>query len=219
MPLQNATVTLENLTAGTSSTVTTGTDGLYSFTNLPTATYRVTPTRIITPNEYEYDFIPPSATFENLSADQVQNFYGEPAFSISGHITHQNGVRMSGVSVTLRVQNSTGPPMVSVTNANGEYRFDDLFSNRYELRPVLEGYEFFPPAVFFEGLSSHRGLEFCRRRTAAAAAAFAAEYADAGVVFVLQSSEQSRRLQRDDGTRRAGQYLSRRNFIYCRKQR
>ena len=159
-PLQGAIVKLENLTAGTSSTVTTVTDGNYSFTNLPTATYKVTPSRIITPNEYEYVFIPPSATFENLSADQVQNFYGEPAFSISGHITHQNGVRMSGVSVTLRVQTSSDPPLVVVTNENGEYRFDDLFSNRYELRPVFEGYEFFPPAVFYEGLSSHQIRNF-----------------------------------------------------------
>lgn len=87
---------------------------------------------------------------------QINNNQGTQTYSITGHITHQNGVRMSGVNVTLRIQNTTGPPQwVSVTNENGEYGFTGLSTGRYELRPVLEGYEFFPPAVFYEGLSSN----------------------------------------------------------------
>lgn len=91
--------------------------------------------------------------------DDCRNMQSQPGrqnveggISISGHITHQNGVRMAGVNVLLRDQNG-GAQQTVVTNEAGEYRFDGIvFGARLELRPSLTGYQFFPPAVFWEGI-------------------------------------------------------------------
>ncbi len=74
------------------------------------------------------------------------------AISISGHITHQNGVRMSGITMTLRDLNLQTNRTV-VTDETGNYRFDNIeFGARVELSPSLENYEFFPPMITWEGI-------------------------------------------------------------------
>ncbi|MBV9959759.1 MAG: VCBS repeat-containing protein [Acidobacteria bacterium] len=73
-------------------------------------------------------------------------------FSISGHVTHQNGVRMSGVLLTL-IGDETGQ-RTATTDADGAYAFNGLVSDAYSLEPSKDGYEFAPPTVFYEGLAS-----------------------------------------------------------------
>src|ERR1041384_5366761 len=59
-------------------------------------------------------------------------------FSISGHVTHQNGVRMSGVTFTLSEWPSGDNEQTTVTNENGEFRFEGLESATWELVPSKE---------------------------------------------------------------------------------
>ncbi|MCD9189356.1 MAG: SBBP repeat-containing protein [Pyrinomonadaceae bacterium] len=71
---------------------------------------------------------------------------------LSGNITHQNGVRMSGITMTLTdLGNQTSRTVIS--DETGNYRFDNIpFGARVELAPSREGYNFYPPAVIFEGI-------------------------------------------------------------------
>jgi uncharacterized delta-60 repeat protein len=72
--------------------------------------------------------------------------------TIAGHITHQNGVRMTGVTVTLE-NLSTGMIRTVVTEDTGTYFFNNLqFADDYEITPSKQGYEFYPPSVIIKGL-------------------------------------------------------------------
>ena len=72
--------------------------------------------------------------------------------SVAGHVTHQNGVRMAGVTMTLE-DLDTGALRTVVTNDEGTYFFDGLqIADRIELTPSKENYEFFPPSVVVEGI-------------------------------------------------------------------
>lgn len=71
---------------------------------------------------------------------------------ISGHITHQNGVRMGGILMRLTDLNSNTTRSV-ISDEMGNYLFDNIpWGSRVELVPSLEGYQFFPPAVIWEGI-------------------------------------------------------------------
>lgn len=77
--------------------------------------------------------------------------WGDPV-SISGHITHQNGVRMMGVTMSL-TDLATNTTRTVITDEQGNYRFDNIvWGSRVELEPSLEQYEFYPPAVIWEGI-------------------------------------------------------------------
>lgn len=85
---------------------------------------------------------------------------GEEFVSLSGHVTHQNGVRMSGVTMTLE-DSDTGIIRTVVTGETGEYLFANIpFGSRVELTPSKENYQFFPPAVIFEGIASDQVWNF-----------------------------------------------------------
>jgi hypothetical protein len=72
--------------------------------------------------------------------------------SVAGHITHQNGVQMSGVTVKLENIDS-GEIRTVVTGDDGTYFFDGLqIADRIELTPSKENYGFFPPSVTIEGI-------------------------------------------------------------------
>lgn len=71
---------------------------------------------------------------------------------ISGHVTHQNGVRVSGVTMSLRDLNTNTTRSV-VTDEMGNYLLDNIpWGSRVELIPTLTAYEFYPPAVIWEGI-------------------------------------------------------------------
>lgn len=72
--------------------------------------------------------------------------------SISGSVTHQNGVRMSGITLTL-IDHTAGTTRTAVTDDMGNYIFAEItWGDQVELTPSLTGYEFYPPAVIWEGI-------------------------------------------------------------------
>jgi hypothetical protein len=76
---------------------------------------------------------------------------GDPV-SISGHITHQNGVRMMGVTMTL-TDLETNTVRTVITDEQGRYLFDNIeWGSRVQLEASLQNYEFYPPAVIWEGI-------------------------------------------------------------------
>lgn len=71
---------------------------------------------------------------------------------ITGHVTHQNGVRMPGITMSLRDLNANTTRTV-VTDDLGRYAFLNIpWGSRVELMPTGAGYEFYPPAVIWEGI-------------------------------------------------------------------
>lgn len=71
---------------------------------------------------------------------------------ISGHVTHQNGVRMSGVTMTLD-DLDLGTSRTVVTDEMGNYLFANVpWGSRQQLTPSRDGYEFYPPYVIWEGI-------------------------------------------------------------------
>jgi len=76
----------------------------------------------------------------------------QPDVRISGHVTHQNGVRMSGITMTLTNIN-TGTSRTVITDEMGNYLFANIpWGSRVELTPSRVNYEFYPPAVIWEGI-------------------------------------------------------------------
>lgn len=79
---------------------------------------------------------------------------------ISGHITHQNGVRMAGVTVSLR-DLGTNTTRTVVSDELGRYLFENVaWGSRAELIPTKTDYEFFPPAVIWEGIVDDEIMNF-----------------------------------------------------------
>ncbi len=71
---------------------------------------------------------------------------GEDNFTIAGQVRHTSGVPMTGVMMTLKVNNQVTRTVV--TENNGTYYFDDLqIVDNYELKPSKEGYTFTPPVI------------------------------------------------------------------------
>ncbi len=82
------------------------------------------------------------------------------SFTISGHVTHQNGVRLSGVTLTLSEWPSGNGLRTEVTNENGEYSFEGVESGTLELEPSKEGYQFYPPSIIWHGISEDEVMNF-----------------------------------------------------------
>jgi hypothetical protein len=89
-----------------------------------------------------------------------RNNLGGQEVMISGHVTHQNGVRMNGVTLTLE-DIDTGTTRTVATDEMGNYLFANIpFGSRVELMPVRDGYQFFPPSVIWEGIASDEVWNF-----------------------------------------------------------
>jgi uncharacterized delta-60 repeat protein len=72
--------------------------------------------------------------------------------SISGHVTHQNGVRMSGVTMSLH-DSDTNTTRTVVTDELGNYFFGAIpYGSHVDLTPSRVDYQFFPPQVIWEGI-------------------------------------------------------------------
>lgn len=85
---------------------------------------------------------------------------GVENITVAGHITHQNGVRMAGVTMTLTDLGSNVSRTV-VTNDDGAYIFDQLqIAHSYSLTPSKTGYEFSPPSVTIEQIVWDRVYNF-----------------------------------------------------------
>ena len=81
------------------------------------------------------------------SASSLQTGAAAPAAAtLSGHIAHENGVFLEGVTVRL-----TGLNRSVVTDAQGYYFFDNVPNANFTLEPVKQGYQFYPPGVNYQG--------------------------------------------------------------------
>ena len=117
--------------------------GNYSFDLLPAGgNYTVSITSRI------WNITPPSITFNNLSANQVANFDAVLAkYNISGTITRL-GSPKQGITVELRDNTGFAPP-TTVTDANGQYAFNNVNAGNYSVRPVGANYLFNPQTADF----------------------------------------------------------------------
>lgn len=149
-PFSGLTVTLSG---SQSATTTTDAQGNYSFANLPTGNYTVTPSGA------NYIFEPGSRTFTNLSANQTANFLLSFAqYSISGRIMGANGQPMQSVGVTLSGSTNAS----TTTDANGNYLFNNLIAGgNYTLTPAKTNYTFTPQNATISNLSGNQaGVNF-----------------------------------------------------------
>ena len=117
--------------------------GEYSFNLLPAGgNYTVSITSKI------WNITPGSITFNNLSANQVANFDAVLAkYNITGTITRL-GSPKQGVTVELRDNTGFTPP-TTVTDANGQYSFNNVNAGNYSVRPVAANYIFNPQSSDF----------------------------------------------------------------------
>ncbi|HEY9404595.1 MAG TPA: carboxypeptidase regulatory-like domain-containing protein [Pyrinomonadaceae bacterium] len=148
------------LTGAQSATTTTDAQGNYSFPNLPTGNYTVTPSLT------HYAFEPTSRTFTNLSADQTANFLiSSVRYSISGRITDANGNAMASVGISLGGSRNS----MTGTDVNGNYAFDNLDAGgNYTITPAKANYAFTPPSATISNLGANQsGVNFTGRLSCA----------------------------------------------------
>ena len=121
------------LTGPASKTVTTDSNGNYSFTTLGNGNYT------ITPSKSAYVFSPSNLSVTVNGANVTSQNFTAATYSISGTVT-VNGVPLSGVSMAL-----TGPASKTVTtDSGGNYSFTTLGNGNYTITPSKSGYVFSP---------------------------------------------------------------------------
>ena len=135
-PIVGVTMTLSGDATGT---VTTDTNGNYTFTGLSSGSYMITPSRT------DYAFIPTSMTptinGANVTGQSFTGKYtGVATFSISGAVTSGSSP-LSGVTMTL----SGAASKTTTSDANGNYSFAGLSNGSYTITPSKTGYTFTPP--------------------------------------------------------------------------
>ncbi|OLE53306.1 MAG: hypothetical protein AUG51_13600 [Acidobacteria bacterium 13_1_20CM_3_53_8] len=149
-----AGVTL-TISGGTQATVTTDQNGYYSFTNLPAgANYGITPTMS------GYTFTPQNPVVRGLSTDEVMNFQASTAptaapASISGRVINADGTSLAGVTIMLNAAR------MAITDANGQYSFDNLEAGGfYTVTPRFVNYSFNPQSRAFSLVSGRTDAVF-----------------------------------------------------------
>jgi inhibitor of cysteine peptidase len=134
--LSGVTITLSGANTGT---VLSDASGNYSFANLESGSYTVTPSMT------GYTFTPASQVVTVNGADVTGNDFTATAstgstYSISGTVTTSTGGILSGVTITLSGAN-TGTVL---SDASGNYSFANLESGSYTVTPSMTGYTFTP---------------------------------------------------------------------------
>lgn len=140
-----------SLSGSQTSSIQTDSGGNYSFANLSTGNYTITPSRA------NYTFNPGSQTFNSLSSNQAANFTGTPmTFSIAGLVTIGN-VGLGGVRVALGGSQS----QTTTTDAGGTYLFTNVLAGGdYTITPSKTNYTFTPQNRIFSNLSSNQPASF-----------------------------------------------------------
>jgi hypothetical protein len=129
------------LTGAATTTVTTDSNGKFSFTGLTNGTYYVTPSLA------DYTFDPTSAEIVINNADlnnaDFSAMLSSPAgsYSISGNVTKVTGGVLQGVTITLS-GTANKPP--TTTDSSGNYSFTGLVDGSYTVTPSLADYAFTP---------------------------------------------------------------------------
>jgi inhibitor of cysteine peptidase len=156
--LGEVTMTLSGGVSLTTLTTTTTSLGEYSFSNLSSGTYTVTPSRA------GYGFTPVSQmiTISNANVENV-DFSAAFGYSISGQVA-RNDSGLKGVTMTLSGDDSD----TTTTDSEGNYLFTGLSDGSYTVTPTKQGFEFDPSSqdVTISG-ASETGVDFTAERTSA----------------------------------------------------
>lgn len=141
-----------NLSGDQTATTTTDANGNYSFANLAAGG-----NYIVTPQFANYAFAPPSAPFNNLSANSTANFTGTPgAHTISGRVADASNNPLANVTVTL----SGAQSGTALTDASGNYAFNVAAGASYTVTPSRANYTFAPPSASFANIASNQTANF-----------------------------------------------------------
>ncbi|MBC8030671.1 MAG: carboxypeptidase regulatory-like domain-containing protein [Pyrinomonadaceae bacterium] len=142
-----------NLSGTETSTVTTDSTGAYAFANLPGGgDYTVTPTLV------GYTFSPSFSTFNNLAANQNQNYQAVfTTHTVSGRVTDaSSGAALSGAVVTFSGFSSG----TTVTNANGDYSYQLAHGGSYTMTVAKAHYTFAQPSQTFDNFTAAQTASF-----------------------------------------------------------
>ena len=141
-----------SLSGAQTATTTTNASGDYSFANLASGNYTVTPSHA------NYTFTPANRSYTSLSANQTNQDFAATAnsFSISGLVK----VGTSGLAgVTMKLVSTTAgfTPRTVTTNSTGNYSFTDVPGGRsYTLTPTKTNYNFTPVSKSYANLSANQ---------------------------------------------------------------
>ena len=148
------------LSGGQNSTTKTDANGDYAFVNLaPGRNYTITPS--LPP----YSFIPPSQTFNNLSANQTANFQ-IATYSIAGHVRDGAGAGVGSVTVALSGTQTAS----ALTDSDGAYSFFNLAQGgNYTVTPsksdLILTYSFTPASRSYSNISADQTADFISNPT------------------------------------------------------
>jgi hypothetical protein len=139
-----------------SSTAVTNSSGVYNFANLAQGGNFT-----VSPSLAPYTFVPPSRTFNNLSANQTGADFTIETYSINGRVTDAGGNGVGGVTVTISGSASAS----GVTNSTGNYSFVNFPQGaNVTVTPsktdILLTYNFTPPNRSYANLSSSQVADF-----------------------------------------------------------
>ena len=144
VPLSGATLTIFQIPIRTTQSDDAG---AYSFTGLPTGTYRVD---ISKPG---YGFIPTFITLNNINSDRTANFTAFVAFTISGQV--------SGAGSGLRISLSGSESRAVFTEIGGVYSFNLLpAGGNYTVSINSPFFVVTPPSITFNNLQAHQTANF-----------------------------------------------------------
>ena len=145
-PLEDVIVTLSG---SRSMKAKTAADGQYKFEDLPAGGNYT-----ITSHKTTYVFSPPDQTFNDLDADQTQNFAGSfVLYTIGGILVDGNNNPIGGIKVTL----SGSQQRTTTSNSEGEFFFTDTpAEGNYTITPTLIGYSFSPSSRTYTSLAANQ---------------------------------------------------------------
>jgi murein DD-endopeptidase MepM/ murein hydrolase activator NlpD len=122
------------ISLNTGASTTTDSKGKYSFVNLESGSYT------LTPSKNGYTFSPSSRTVSGGPDYHVtdQNFTGTNRASISGRVTDKGGGPIAGVTI------SDGAGHTTTTDSHGNYKLSDLNPGTYTITPSKPEHQFSP---------------------------------------------------------------------------
>ncbi|OGS21681.1 MAG: hypothetical protein A2252_11795 [Elusimicrobia bacterium RIFOXYA2_FULL_39_19] len=139
-----------NLTGLLSAATTTNNSGYYQFTHLSTGSYSIIPVKT------GWDLSPAQRTYNLISDETNQNYFGQYAGSlvlcnISGYVRNSSNIGIGSVAVTLNgLENTT-----VLTDSSGYYAFINLSTGTYTVAPSLAYWDFTPLNYPYSPLESN----------------------------------------------------------------
>jgi Big-like domain-containing protein/IPT/TIG domain-containing protein/carboxypeptidase family protein/beta-propeller repeat-containing protein len=149
-----AAVTI-SLSGSQSGVIQTDANGDFSFGNLSAGGNYT-----LTPSKASFTFVPPSRTFNVLSADQIADFTIQ-IFKITGRVTDSStGAAIANTTMTLSGTQSA----TTQTDSLGNYTFANLSIGNYTVTPSksedILTYIFTPPSRSYTNLNSSQVADF-----------------------------------------------------------